>query len=259
MRGAPQGAADVEEGNSGSKLKGLFGRLFANKNKIKEDHDHAQVDAPAVQAMEEAENSQLPKLKQLEEVLEKLETAQEKEKTERLAAHGSAQEGKGGGRSRPKIPHDGALSPRKGYVGGAGGTSRTPKGGSRSPRKSARRGQVEGSVKKHDLNEDEVHSKEKGTSPPESPPPEDGAFPDKTVDMTPWGSLIQVFDSLQARDIVDSNRGNIAETQRGRARSRGREANIGQVDNSTDSTKAPPASLPSRSKSAQGRAVSKVQ
>jgi hypothetical protein len=118
---------------------------------------------------------------------------------------------------------------------------------------------VEGSVKKHDLNEDEVHSKEKGTSPPESPPPEDGAFPDKTVDMTPWGSLIQVFDSLQARDIVDSNRGNIAETQRGRARSRGREANIGQVDNSTDSTKAPPASLPSRSKSAQGRAVSKVQ
>jgi hypothetical protein len=47
MRGAPQGAADVEEGNSGSKLKGLFGRLFANKNKIKEDHDHAQVDAPA--------------------------------------------------------------------------------------------------------------------------------------------------------------------------------------------------------------------
>jgi len=45
MRGAPQGAADVEEGNSGSKLKGLFGRLFANKNKIKEDHDHAQVDA----------------------------------------------------------------------------------------------------------------------------------------------------------------------------------------------------------------------
>ena len=209
-----------------------------------------------VEAMEEAEKSQLPKLKQMEEVLEKLEKALEKEKTERLAARGSAHEGKEGGRSRPKTPRDGVLSPRKGHVGGAGSISGTPRGRGRSPRKSARRGEREGSVKKQDLKQDEVHNEEKGKSPPDR---KDGECQDKTGNMSPWGSLVQVFDSLQTRDLVNSNLGIIAAPLRDRARSRGCQGNIGQVDNSTDSTKATSASLPSRSKSAQGRAFSKVQ
>jgi hypothetical protein len=190
--------------------------------------------------MEEAEKNQLPKLKQLEEVLEKLEKALEKEKTERLAACGSTHEGKEGGRSRPKTPRDGVLSPRKGHVGGAGSMS----GRGRSPRKSAMRGEREGSVKKQDLKQDEVHSEEKGRSPSR-----------KDCDMLPWGSLIQVFDSVQTRDLVNSNLGIIAAPLRDRASSRGCQGNIGQVDN----RKAASSSLPSRSKSAQGRAFSKVQ
>ena len=50
LRGAPQGAADVEDVEAGGKLKGLFGRLFANKDKNKEDHNHAQEDAASAAA-----------------------------------------------------------------------------------------------------------------------------------------------------------------------------------------------------------------
>ena len=96
------------------------------------------------------------------------------------------------------------------------------------------------------VKQDEGHSKEKGKSLPDR---KDGACPDKT----------QVFDSLQTRDLVNSNLGTIASPRQDRERSRGREGNIGQVENSTDSTKATSSSHPSCSKSAQGRAVSKVQ